>query len=298
MRPAITYTWNGRQRTTGARSSGSREGGGMGGGKMRHSMRVVGLLAILGLVATACNGGGTSATGGPSNGAPVKGGVMKLGLEADVNNAYDPQKEYAALSWEFFRCCMLRTLVQFPGTDVNNGGDDLHPDLASDLPEVSTDGLTYTFHIKPGLMYGPPFQTEEITAQGFINALERESDAAASAEGYSFYYSVIDGFDAAKGGEISGLSSPDDHTLVIKLTQPAGDFAYRMSMPAMAPIPSLPNGKAASDGHVKNYGRFLVPTGPYMFKGSDALDFSVPANKQKEVSGYVPGRSITLVRNP
>jgi peptide/nickel transport system substrate-binding protein len=270
----------------------------MGGGKMRHSMRAIGLVAILGLVATACGGGGEAPATGGANKGPVKGGVLKISLDADVNNAYDPQKEYAALSWEFFRCCMLRTLVQFPGTDVNQGGDDLHPDLASDLPEVSTDGLTYTFHIKPGLMYGPPFQTEEITAQGFINALERESDAAASAEGYSFYYSVIEGFDAAKGGEISGLSAPDDHTLVIKLTQPAGDFAFRMSMAATAPIPSLPNGKAASDGHVKSYGRFLVPTGPYMFEGSDALDFSVAANKQKEVSGYVPGRSMTLVRNP
>ncbi len=35
-----------------------------------------------------------------------------------------------------------------------------------------------------------------------------------------------------------------------------------------------------------------------MFEGSENLDFSVPAKDQEPVSGYVPGRSIVLVRNP
>ena len=35
-----------------------------------------------------------------------------------------------------------------------------------------------------------------------------------------------------------------------------------------------------------------------MFEGSDELDFSVPANEQDPVSGYQPGRSLVLVRNP
>jgi peptide/nickel transport system substrate-binding protein len=264
---------------------------------MRLTKRLVALVAALGMIAAACggdNGGGTQpASGATGGGGPQKGGTLKLALEADVNNAYDPQKEYAALSFEFFRCCMLRTLVAFPGTQAENGGDELQPDLATDLPEVSSDGLTYTYHIKPGLMYAPPFQDEEITAQGFINALMRESDAKASAQGYPFYYSPIEGFDDADGGEISGLSAPDPHTLVIKLTIPTGDFPFRMTMPATAPIPD-----GASDGHVKDYGRFLVASGPYMFEGSENLDFSAAPADQQPVSGYVPGRSMTLVRNP
>jgi ABC-type transport system substrate-binding protein len=35
-----------------------------------------------------------------------------------------------------------------------------------------------------------------------------------------------------------------------------------------------------------------------MFEGSENLDFSVPAKDQEPSSGYVPGRSIVLVRNP
>jgi peptide/nickel transport system substrate-binding protein len=262
---------------------------------MRLTKRFIALVAVLAMAAAACgdDGGGSSPSAGGDGGAPAKGGTLKLALEADVSNAYDPQKEYAALSFEFFRCCMLRTLVAFPGTPADEGGDELQPDLATALPEVSADGLTYTFTIKPGLHYAPPFEDEEITAQGFINALERESDSKASAQGYPFYYSPIVGFDDADGGEIEGLSAPDPHTLVMEITQPTGDFPFRFSMPATAPIPD-----GASDGHVKDYGRFLVASGPYMFEGSENLDFSVDAAEQEPVSGYVPGRSMTLVRNP
>jgi peptide/nickel transport system substrate-binding protein len=69
-------------------------------------------------------------------------------------------------------------------------------------------------------------------------------------------------------------------------------------MPATAPIPPNPNDPSAklgvATGHNKDYGRFLVATGPYEFKGADALKF--PGGSP--VSGYQPGKSITLVRNP
>ena len=69
-------------------------------------------------------------------------------------------------------------------------------------------------------------------------------------------------------------------------------------MPATARSPARQRGIRGRDGHDKDYGRFLVASGPYMFKGSEALDFSVPAKEQEPVAGYVPGRSIELVRNP
>ncbi len=72
------------------------------------------------------------------------------------------------------RCCRPKP---FPS---RTAAGELQPDLATDLPAVSDDGLTYTFTIKPGIMYAPPLQDVEITAQDFIRALERESDPKAS----------------------------------------------------------------------------------------------------------------------
>ena len=59
-------------------------------------------------------------------------------------------------------------------------------------------------------------------------------------------------------------------------------------MAATAPIP--PNGDAtlgAADGHDKDYGRFLVATGPYKFQGADD-GLLGSGGRQKPVAGYVP----------
>jgi peptide/nickel transport system substrate-binding protein len=73
-------------------------------------------------------------------------------------------------------------------------------------------------------------------------------------------------------------------------------------MPAAAPIPPNPVDPAAplgaATGHDADYGGFLVASGPYMVEGSGDLDFSLPPGQQRATSGLVPGKAITLVRNP
>jgi peptide/nickel transport system substrate-binding protein len=274
---------------------------------MRRVVRSIAVVAVLASVAAACSKSGTPETStSASEGVGIQpGGTLNLAQTSDVTAAFDPQKEYYQVSWSYFKCCLVRTLVSTKPVSIDDGGGDLQPDLAAALPTVSGDGLTYTFSIKPGIHYSPPLQDVEVTAQDFIRALEREADPKASSGGYPFYYSVIEGFDdygAGKADSISGLSAPDDHTLVVKISAPAGDMPWRFTMPATAPIPPNPSDPKAvlgvADGHTTNYGRFLVATGPYMFEGTDALDFSVPASEQEPVSGYVPSRSIVLVRNP
>ena len=80
------------------------------------------------------------------------------------------------------------------------------------------------------------------------------------------------------------MTAVDDYTLEIKLTEPAGDLGYRMSMAATAPIPPNPADLDAplgvAEGHNDDYGRFLVSSGPYMFEGSEAMDFSLPVKDQ------------------
>ena len=221
---------------------------------------------------------------------------------ADVTAAFDPQKEYYSVTWEYYRCCLLRTLMSYEGVPTDEGGADIHPDLAASA-EQSEDGLTWTFSIKPGLMYAPPKQDTEITAGDFIRAIERTANPEANVGGYSFYYSVIEGFDDFAAGdaeEISGMTAVDDHTLQIVTTTPVGDLTYRFAMGTTAPIPPDDEGErmGVAEGHDRNYGRFLVASGPYMFEGSETMDFSVPPREQAEAPGYVPGRQIVLVENP
>ena len=51
-------------------------------------------------------------------------------------------------SLELMRCCLLRSLVSYVGRPTDDGGTVLQPDLAESLPEVSADGLTWTFRLR------------------------------------------------------------------------------------------------------------------------------------------------------
>jgi peptide/nickel transport system substrate-binding protein len=282
---------------------------------VRRYLRVFALVAVLGLVAAACGGDdevepGETGTTGTTTGATGEtgaeiqpGGTLEMAMLGDVSAAFDPQKEYYSVTWEYYRCCLLRTLLSYTGKTTAEGGSELQPDIASALPEISSDGLTYTFTLKSGVNYAPPFEDVSVTSQDIVRAIERTADPDASVNGYSFYYSIIKGFDDFGAGDadaIEGLSTPDESTLIVELTGPAGYLPYLFSMHASAPIP--PDGPderlGAAEGHTRDYGRFLVATGPYMFAGSEAMDFSLPADEQTPVSGYEPGQSIQLVRNP
>ncbi|MGH2539969.1 MAG: ABC transporter substrate-binding protein [Actinomycetota bacterium] len=274
----------------------------------RTIVRVAGAVLALALLAAACGGGGdTAASDTPSTdeSTPASGGTLRLALVSDVQQAFDPQQEYYGVAWEYDRCCLLRTLVSYNGKTTDEEGAELFPDLAAQMPEISADGLTWTFALQQGLHYAPPLEDVEITAGDFVRAMERTADPRANVGGYSFYYSVIEGFDEfaeGKADSISGIEAVDDHTLDITLIEPTGDLGYRMAMPSAAPIPPNPFDEKArlgvAEGHDPNYGRYMVASGPYMFEGSEQLDFSVPAAQQDPVAGYQPGRSLVLVRNP
>ena len=230
---------------------------------------------------------------------------MDEGQPPRFDHIWDPTTTWAPEPFELFRCCLLRTLMSYNGRPANEGGALLQPDLADDYPDISADGLTWTFTLKEGLHYAPPMADKLIQAADFVRALERalrpdpfrRPDEPPRIFGpyAGFFRDVIEGADQYGNGDvssISGLEARDERTLVIHLTRPAGDLGARLAMPAAAPIPS-----GAADGHDAGYGRYLVASGPYMIEGSEQLNPGLPADQQPTVPGYVPGASLTLVRN-
>lgn len=272
---------------------------------------VAGVLTIALLVVAACEGDGVPNGSAP----PVRGGSLVLATPVDPvvpftypdpdPSALDPLFSYEWLSWEVLRCCLTRTLMSYSGRPAEEGGSTLQPDLAARDPEVSADGLTWTFHLREGVRYAPPLDDVEVSAGDIVRALERAARLGAQAFTYSFYYSPIEGFDAFAAGEaesIAGLETPDDLTLVVRLSHRQGDLGYRLSLPAAAPLPSDPDEPGApfgiATGHDDGYAPFLVSSGPYMFDGTEALDFSLSPTDQQPVTGLQPGSTVSLVRNP
>jgi peptide/nickel transport system substrate-binding protein len=262
---------------------------------MKKYLKLAALVAVLAIVAVACGGGSTepSATGSTPGGDVPRGGTLHAALVDDVIYGFDPTREYYSVSWEILRSGFTRTLQSYTG-EPGAAGAELYPDLAASDPVISEDGLTWTWTLRDGIMFGSPL-SRPIVAQDFVTAVNRIADPEGSEGGYPFYYSTIVGFDEAYDSktvdEVTGAVAVDDKTFQISLEEPTGDLAYMMAMPAGAPIP-----EEAVSAHYKDYGQFLVSSGPYEFEGMADIDVTDP--KAKPPTGMDLGKSYILVRNP
>ena len=253
---------------------------------------VVGIVGALAVVLT------VAASGSPTKSATVKaGGTLNVGVEQSFGftDNLDPTGEYLGDAFGILDNLLVRTLVGYTH-QAGGPGNLIVPDIATTAPKPTNGGKTYTFHIKQGVKFGPPV-SRQVTSQDFVTAMEREANPKDGAE-YSFYYTVIKGWDAyakGKAKSISGISTPNPSTIVFNLTQPTGDFLYRMSMPAAGPMPAEVTKCFA--GEPGKYAQDLVSTAGYMIKGMDSVDISSCA-AIKPASGYDGQTMLDLVRNP
>ncbi len=264
----------------------------------KKNLWVVALLLVLSLVAAACGGTGDDAgqVDTPDTGEVTKGGVATWESEEFAfTNGFDPTGEYLGEAWAVMTNMLLRTLVSYPHV-AGAPGNEIVPDLAEDLPEVSEDGLTYTFKLKEGIKFGPPV-SREITSKDIEYAFRRIATESQVAQYANYYEGTIKGLEVGKDpgpGGIEGIETPDDKTIVFTLTKPTGDFLNRVAMPATAPIPEE---VAKCFTKAGEYGRYLISSAGYMFEGSEDLDIS-SCDTMKPISGFNPTKSQVFVRNP
>jgi peptide/nickel transport system substrate-binding protein len=264
---------------------------------MRNHVRkvvfVTAALAIAGVVGVAIS----SASSGKADTAKA-GGTYRVGWEAEFGftDAFDPTGEYLGNAWALYSNLLIRTLVGYNHVS-GAAGNKLVPDIARSLPKPTNGGKTYTFHLKNGIRFAPPVN-RAVNSHDILYAMQRLAKPSYGAQ-YAFYYTVIQGWDAyakGKAKSISGIKTPDKSTISFTLTEPTGDFLFRMAMPATGPIPGEV-GKCFQKGNSNKYGRNLVSTAGYMFEGSQNVDIKSCATI-KPASGYDGTTTMTLVRNP
>jgi peptide/nickel transport system substrate-binding protein len=249
------------------------------------------------LVAAACGG---DDEGGGGKGATTtggqKGGIYRVGYQEPFGftDSFDPSGEYLGSAFGIYSNLLIRGLVGYNHVE-GAPGNVIVPDLA-DVPEPEDGGTTYTFHLKDGIEWGPPLD-RPITSDDVLYAMERIGNEKVAAQ-YGFYYhSIIEGLQDyydGKADTISGIETPDDSTITFHLTEPVGDFLYRMAMPAAAPVPREVGSCFEDAGQ---YGRYVWSSGPYMIDGEQDTDTS-SCSKIKPFSGFNPNKEMILVRNP
>ena len=183
------------------------------------------------------------------------------------------------------------------------------PLLATEVPTVCDDGKTITYTINDDVKYSPPVN-RTVTADDVKYAIER-SLLPGVPNGYvQTYLSGVEGIDKAikeaqdnpTGGapDISGITTPDDTTLEIKLTDTTSiGVIGALTLPVSAPVPEE-YAKQYDAENPSTYGEHQVATGPYMIQNACVDDNGEVVDKKcdGELTGYTPNKEIHLVRNP
>ena len=127
--------------------------------------------------------------------------------------------------------------------------------------DVSEDGLTYTFHLRPDAKWS---NGDAVTAAHFVFGVERLVDPNTAA----FYAQFV--------GEITELEAVDDQTLVIRLARPTPYLLSLLTHPATFPM---------HPGSLAEHGDSFARPGSLLSNGAYVL------------TAWIPGSVITMQRN-
>lgn len=249
------------------------------------------------------------ATSGTSE-KPVSGGTLNI-VAASGPDHMDTVQAYYTADYELERI-YARQLVSYPSAAYASTTDagwkqDVTPvaDAATEVPTTANGGITnggktYTFHIKPGVMWDTT-PARQVTADDFIREFKAFFNPVSPVGNPGYYVSTIAGlqqysdaetkFFAIKSNaptaaniakfqnshDISGIKAVNSSTIQFTLTSAASDFIYMLAMPFASARP------VEYDSYVPNSAQLnthLVSDGPY------------------SVTSYVAGKSITFSKNP
>jgi len=248
-----------------------------------RAVKAIGVVAVM-AIAAAC---GSSTTG--NNGAtaaPPSQQNLTVNFEAGSEpGTLDPVQQLWIYEAQVDRNVFEALLKAKPDLSDVEGA-------AAQSYDVSSDGLTYTFHLRQN---GKWSDGKPVTAQDFVFGYKRLLDpriAAPYVEGYfdvtiagAANYANIDPKNTAQVTSFLnglGVSATDDHTFVIKLSKPSGFFKWTVTLWLAAPEREDMVTKGGS-----SYGAV----------NAAAVD-TVIGNGPFKLSEVVPKDHITLVPNP
>lgn len=256
---------------------------------MNRSLNLpVALLVTIALVVVACGPSSSVAptSAGPTQTAPVGpsteptnsagGGSLSMAVEGDLQSL-DPAICYDTNCGPLMHMLYDSLVAYEPNSAV------LRPGLAEAMPDVSADGLTYTFKLRAGVTFtkndGTPLRA--ITADDVVYSLNRVLDPSLtptpSPVGGAFFAQIA-GADKVLGGSspaASGLKAIDASTVQITINAPNRAFLNVLAMSFGSVLPKELAGKDTTA-----FSAAPVGTGAFYLQS------------------YVKGEKAVLQRNP
>ncbi|KLU60623.1 heme-binding protein A precursor [Peptococcaceae bacterium CEB3] len=227
------------------------------------------VFVLVGALLAGCGQGTTTGntTGAAAPDSPQRGGVFINWMKDD------PRQLDPVHAWDVSSYDILETLMD--GLLRWDKAGKIVPDLATEMPQVSSNGLTYTFHLRQGVKFsnGDPF-----TADDVVFTFNRLLAKKTASEGATLY-SMIKGFNRMQSGKITelpGVVKVDDYTVKFLLNAPSRLFLDVIAMPYAFIMPKNYTTHLAKSS---DFSANPVGTGPFKF------------------AGWTKGQEIKVVRN-
>jgi len=146
----------------------------------------------------------------------------------------------------------------------------LRPNTATQMPDISPDGRTYTFRIRPGIQFtdDPAFKGKrrDMTAQDYVYSIKRLYDPTLKSPWAYMFDGKIEGDEALKKDfnidtPVAGLQALDRHTLRIRLKAPDNNFLFYLATPASGVV-----AREVIEAYPGQAGNHPIGTGPFLVK--------------------------------
>lgn len=183
---------------------------------------------------------------------PAQGGDIVVTYKDDITTL-DPAIGYDWVNWSMIKSLYSRLMDYEPGTP------NPVPSLAESF-EVAPDGLTYTFKLRKGVKFS---NGREVVASDVKYSIERAIDPKTQGPGAGFF-GAIQGFDDLTGGKattLAGIETPDEGTVIFKLSRPDATFLHVLAINFASVVP-----KEAVEAAAGDFGKKPVGSGTFVLK--------------------------------
>ncbi len=212
------------------------------------------------------SGGGATIAGEVPGPQPVSGGTyggrVVVGWDTEPYAFGDPARAYNLLDYD------VATELVFFGSLLAYGGQTGGPvpNIAAAMPQISSDGTTLTFTLKPGVKF---HNGREIEAADFKYSWERAIKPGLKGSWAKSYFSSISGYAdlrAGKANELAGVEVVDAKTLKVTLDQPDFMILNVFAQPFAAPLPKEEVERLGDEG----FANAPVGFGPFKLESHDS----------------------------
>ena len=229
------------------------------------SLLLIACMMITMLAACGSSDSGSSSSGSESSSeaeseaAAPADNILRVALDFSAFETVDVMKTTYTEIFEISDCVCETLMGKDPETLES------FPLLVEDFPEVSEDGLVYTFKLKEGIKF---HDGTDLTTEDVIYSFERLFNPETLCP-MTWLVDMIQGANEYLNGEadsITGLAAVDDYTFTMTLNMPYSPMIATLASSPLAIISKDACEAAGDDWGIGSY----VGTGPYKFESFES----------------------------